>query len=432
MINSIFTFIKDPIIFVPAIKVLFIKISAIIFIFLMNLLVVREVGITESGLFFLSMGIVIFIANISKLGLDQPLTKFISKINSSKRKENIHAVHKKAITWSLTSSFLAASGIFILSPLICEVIFAKPELTSILKIMSFSIIPIVNIALYSHSLQGLKKPKIAMIILSLIIPVLIVLIILMLDMRDAKDISIAYLTVNLITFLLSVIAWEVLSIKRVSTLPFSGKKLWESSSPLWLSIFFHQIMIWSPLLILGVWSSSEDIAIFNISNRIAGLVLVLMFALNSIVAPELADAKSKNDIDQIIQISKTAIKISLFGGIPILMSIFIFPEFLLGLFGNEFKSATTILIVLSLGTMANIFTGPVSTVLAMTDNEKEVLWQNVFGGLVTLIFALMLIPYLQIMGAAVSASLGLASRNLFGVYQVYFLYKENILFFWRD
>ena len=82
--------------------------------------------------------------------------------------------------------------------------------------------------------------------------------------------------------------------------------------------------------------------------------------------------------------------------------------------------------------MANIFTGPVSTVLAMTDNEKEVLWQNVFGGLVTLIFALMLIPYLQIMGAAVSASLGLASRNLFGVYQVYFLYKENILFFWRD
>ena len=430
-INKIFISKKDKSILQDSFKVFFIKISAIIFIFLMNLFVVRSIGAFESGLFFLSMAITIFVANLSRLGLDQSLVKFISRINTKKEKDKIHSVNKMAITWSLCFSFITSSLVYIFSDFLSDIIFNKPLMAPILKIMSLSIIPIACFTLYGSSLQGLKKQNIAMSIISLIAPLLVVLIVSMLDVNSAKDVSIVYLAANLINLLIALISWKIYSPEDPYKIKFLSKELFKSSFPLWISVFFIQIISWFPLILLGVWASAELISLYQISNRIAALSLLLLFAVKSIVAPRISEAKTNNNIEQAILLSKLAIKISLLGSLPVFSILFVIPEPVLGLFGEEFKKATPILMILLIGTISNTLTGPVGALMAMTNNEHGVMTQNFFGAFMCIMSAIILIPNYGIYGAAISSSIAFISRGLMGIYQVQRSFNVNILYFWK-
>ena len=66
---------------------------------------------------------------------------------------------------------------------------------------------------------------------------------------------------------------------------------------------------------------------------------------------------------------------------PVFSILFVIPEPVLGLFGEEFKKATPILMILLIGTISNTLTGPVGALMAMTNNEHGVMTQNFFWSL---------------------------------------------------
>ena len=59
--------------------------------------------------------------------------------------------------------------------------------------------------------------------------------------------------------------------------------------------------------------------------------------------------------------------------IPLIGVFFVFPEFLLGLFGEEFKIGVTAFIFLSCGRLVSSLSGSVGNILQMTGN------QNIYG-----------------------------------------------------
>lgn len=116
---------------------------------------------------------------------------------------------------------------------------------------------------------------------------------------------------------------------------------------------------------------------------------------------------------------------------PLLLVILLFPEWLMSFFGEEFREASTALVILALGQFVNIATGSVGYLLSMTGHEKDVR-NNVFvSAALGIGLGFALIPAYGLTGAASATAIAIASQNLLGVYQVKKRLGFNTLAFWR-
>ena len=111
--------------------------------------------------------------------------------------------------------------------------------------------------------------------------------------------------------------------------------------------------------------------------------------------------------------------------LPILIILFLLPEFLLSFFGAEFTIAKNTLLILLVGQVGNAMSGSVGYILQMTGNEK--LFQNILtlALLLNIVLNFLLIPKYGIIGVAIASSM-----YVFGILTSVYIYiykKYNVL-----
>jgi O-antigen/teichoic acid export membrane protein len=89
-----------------------------------------------------------------------------------------------------------------------------------------------------------------------------------------------------------------------------------------------------------------------------------------------------------------------------------FPDFLLGIFGGDFKKGGIILSILAVGQFVNVITGSVGYLLIMCGQEKTLRNIIIFSALVTITFQLILVSEYSIMGIAIGTAIGLSLQNI--------------------
>lgn len=407
------------------------KVIAIGCIFLMNLVIVRQIGAHEAGVFFLCLATVSFVANIGRLGLDKSLVRFISAAKSANNTIKLHGVFRKAITWGASSCLIFASLLFAFREPISVNIFNKSFLEPVLTIMIIAI-PLIGLyTLHASSLQGLKKILMSMISLSLIVPLCTLLLLSIFGSNDALDVALIYLVSCAVALVAANFFWRISTSKKTYQVKFSSAALRQSCIPLWGAVFCNQIVAWSSLIFLGVWGSAEDVGIFAIAQRTALLTSLVLIGVNAIVAPKLSELISQSRHNEVIKIAHLAVRLSLVAALPSFIAITIYPNELLNMFGSEFTMASTALIVLAFGQLINNITGPIEAMLTMSGNESKVGRNFAVGAFLSLLLGILLIPDYGIIGAAVTQAVAVASQNLMGVFQVKRLFGFNVMLFWR-
>lgn len=103
---------------------------------------------------------------------------------------------------------------------------------------------------------------------------------------------------------------------------------------------------------------------------------------------------------------------------PVLLLFIVAPSWVMGLFGPEFTTGGTVLLVLALGQFINVATGSVGFVLIMTGNERLARNNTVIAATVSLVLNVLLIPRLGALGAAIATAASIASLNLSAAYLV--------------
>ncbi|MFT5718160.1 MAG: O-antigen/teichoic acid export membrane protein, partial [Oleiphilaceae bacterium] len=107
------------------------------------------------------------------------------------------------------------------------------------------------------------------------------------------------------------------------------------------------------------------------------------------------------------------------------------PAWLMSFFGEEFRVASTALVILALGQFVNIATGSVGYLLSMTGLERKVRDNAFFSAIIGVTLGFVLIPIYGLLGASVATAIAIASQNLLGVYQVRKHLGFNTLKFWQ-
>ena len=190
------------------------------------------------------------------------------------------------------------------------------------------------------------------------------------------------------------------------------------SLPLMFAQLVQFLMAFTDKLMLGNMMTTHDVGVYFTAFKLSMIASVGLMSINSIAAPKFAELYGHNDLDGLKNISYQSSKIIFWITIPLILCFFSFPEFILGIFGADFKLGVSALIFLSVGKLISSLCGSVGNLLQMTGNQVIFMKCLLCGAIINIILNLLLIPSYGINGAAISSMVSLSSWNILMVYFV--------------
>ena len=391
--------------------------------FLLTLIIAHYFGAKGLGDYVLSIVVLRIFTLFSKLGLDTFSIRFIASFAKQEKWKSIQLFRNKIILVLSISSLIFSLLMYCFAEDIANLVHAKVDHV---RLNAFFVLPMAFFMLHYQSLRGLKKIaefsffyRMSQATFSIISIFIITQFFV-----DGNVPVYAYLSSLAIVSLLAFIVFfnSYNKIKRISDdeqieeLKYS--EILKVSIPLMFAQSVQFIMAWTDKLMLGNMMGSEEVGIYFTAFKLSMFASIALMAINSIASPKFAELYGKKDFDGLKKVAHQSSKMIFLATLPLVLVFFVFPEFLLGLFGDEFKVGVKAFVFLSFGKLISSLSGSVGNILQMTG--KQVIFMNVLfvGAIVNVLLNFFLIPKFGINGAALASMISLSIWNLIMVYFV--------------
>jgi O-antigen/teichoic acid export membrane protein len=378
--------------------------------FLLNAMVARMLGAEGAGLYFLALSVTMIAAVIARLGLDNALLRFVAVHASRDEWGLVKGVFAQGMRMALISSALLTLLCLVLAPWLADYVFNKPDLGMPLRWMSLGIMSFSMMMLMSECLKGMRRIRNAMLVSGVLYPLIALLLVWpLVTLFGVGGANAAYVLGTGGAAVVGLIFWRrAMASHAVPPVSIPRDQLRASSRPLFvMSLLNGAVLSWAPLLLLGIWGSTEESGIFGAATRLAMLLTFFLNAVNTVAAPKFAALYQKGEIEILGRIaSRTALLITMAAS-PLFVIFFVAGDWVMSVFGHGFSVGGRVLAILTLGQVVNSFTGSVGFLLAMTGNERSVRNSAIMGASVLIVLAVILIPFYGMTGAAIAASMGL-------------------------
>ncbi len=253
----------------------------------------------------------------------------------------------------------------------------------------------------------------------LIRPIIILIGILCLDLAGHQALTpTTALAANVIGVAVAALVGAVLLRKVLPTAVRSVRPLFNTSA--WLRASLPMMLIsgvwlannYIATLAVGALDGSRSAGIYNVVQKGAELIVILLYATNMPLAPAVARLYACGDKRGLEHITERMARATLVVSIPIAGAFIAFPGIYLGIFGSGFQSGAMALTVVALGQLANAAAGPSGNVLIMTGHENMAV-RGVAAGLVAnIVLAVVLVPPLGVTGGAIAFASSIVVWNV--------------------
>jgi O-antigen/teichoic acid export membrane protein len=190
------------------------------------------------------------------------------------------------------------------------------------------------------------------------------------------------------------------------------KELLFQSIPIGLSTLAFFIMNWLDGIVIAQFYPEELAGKYAIAFRIALLGSFALMAVNSAIGPKISKLFNEGKQNEMIQEARKSTKLGFFISVPVMFITFLFPEFLLSVFGSEFKEAKTPLLILLIGQFFNTLCGPTGVVLQLTGYQKVFRNIVVVSAFINIALNYLIIPQYGLIGAACVNSFSIIFWNI--------------------
>lgn len=172
------------------------------------------------------------------------------------------------------------------------------------------------------------------------------------------------------------------------------------------------------ILQIGYLSGPEQAGLFQAANRIVGLIIMGLIAVNMPLQPEFTHAWSTCNYKKAQMLTTDATLIST--GIALICALLLIPfaEKILWLFGDQYIESAFALRILVFGQLFNAASGPCGLLLALSGHQKIVMLTIAMISILKLLIGWKLIPLYGVIGAATASSIGIITWNLIFIYFV--------------
>ncbi|MFH1455579.1 MAG: flippase [archaeon] len=394
-------------------------------------LVVARIGATEYGLLSLAMAIFGFTAIVSLIGVDMGVLRYVSFFRVKKDYQKIKGTILGAFKISLILSFLIAFLLFILSDFIAGSFFHKPELAILLKIFAFAV-PFQSLrAVFINTAKGFEKVQYEMYTKNIIENVLKVVLTLILLYFGFSVVGAAlgYALALFVSMIFAVYfvqkkVFPVFSSKIKAV--YSNKELVNYSWPLLFKELLVVIMLWTDTIMLGHFSTSAQVGIYNAAVPTAQMSQMIPYAIIVLFLPVASQLFFTNKRKDFENVFKTTTKWIFMLNIILTAGFVLFPQQILSiLFGSEYAVGASTLTLLAIGYFIFYLCFTSREILLMVKRTRTVFFVTLFGTLLNVVLNYLLIPVYGIIGAAYATFLSVLLISVFMIAVTYNLTKVN-------
>lgn len=393
---------------------LLIRIAGTIITFSFTYYVSSNFGADVYGLIALSFSVFLILSVIGRLGLDMNIVKFFS----SAKKSNDKGLFYKSIIRVFLMSCLLSYFLFWKSEFLVGEVFIhpKPELIPYLNWILPSI-PFWSVTVLSASLLRSKQMNNWFGFFNNSSRFTFSLILLLFFSYFSKD-PIIIVKAHFYAILIISIWSFSMAASKLGNISFRSKKgSWEftrESFPMMMSASVLVILGWVGTFVMGIYCDSDEVGIYDVAVKVATLLNFCLQAVNSILAPKIANKFAMGDKKAYQGMISFSTKLNFLSSLIIGVFVLIFNQQILGLFGDEFKSAKGILFILCIGQLINSFSGSVGIILQMTGRQVVYQYLMLTALVINLSLLFVLTPVYGAYGAAIASVTSMVFWNILG------------------
>lgn len=375
--------------------------------FALQVFLARVLGAAAFGDYVYAFCWMNMLALFGRLGLDTATLRYVAAYHGREdwglMRGFIRRSQQTALAASCLTAVTAAAVIWI-----CRDRF-RPELTSPL-LLALAMLPAwTQMQLRGATLTSLRRIIAAQAPQAVLRPVLLIVgvasLTLAVGCTASATLAMAmHLTATLaVVLLMSRLLWRFLPAQAAETPPAYEVRQWgKTLLPLGLLAGLEVLDEQADVLLVGALVSTTEAGIYAAVSRFSLLITFGFMAVNAITAPMISQLYAQGELARLQRLTTLAARGVLAFALPVAVGIVLFGPLLLGMFGAEFTSGYPALVILTVAQLATAVIGPVGFLLTMTGNQHLAFRVRVTTCVLNIALNAVLVPWLGILGAAVS------------------------------
>ena len=406
------------------------EIFSSILLYITVILITRTVGPDIYGLFLLSQAVIRIAVIIGTLGLPHTVLRFVAAYKAKNNSPKIRGIIIFSFITVLISSIILSVILFIGAPFISSNIFHIPEMTFFIRILTISLPFWALLHVLFSSLQSFKKIKFIVFVEKGFMPIIRLILLIfffilqlfIFGLLAATVISTVICFVGSFFYLLKTFDFR----SHKTDIQYERSKWISFSWPLLLSGFIFLLITTTDILMLGFFKTTSSVGIYGASARIAVLITVLLTSSYLVFKPIISELVANQEISRLSVLLKTVNKINFLVSFPIFLCLLIFSRDIISIFGKQFSAGATTLIILLCGQFCYILAGGTFYIFAMIGKPKIELFNAGILVFLNIGLNLLLIPKLNIVGAALSSAISIFVVNIISSIETYLFLRIHI------
>ncbi|KTG09402.1 hypothetical protein AUR64_16625 [Haloprofundus marisrubri] len=185
----------------------------------------------------------------------------------------------------------------------------------------------------------------------------------------------------------------------------------------------HLAYTWADTLVLAALASKAAVGVYESSWRLTGITLLGAQAIGIALAPTITRWHENGDMDGIEQAFRQALTYAVMFVIPAIVGVALLGDDLLSTL-YQFETGATVLLILTVGQLAQAVKYVTQNVLFGIDRPDIVFWTNIVSLVANLALNVVLVSEFGIYGAAVAT---LTTAAVAAVAQIWLLRRELTL-----
>ena len=388
-----------------------------------SVVVVRHFGDSVFGFVTLGFTILMMISAFSRFGFDIVVTKIFALDDDL----NYKSIYYKALGFTGLISVVCAALIYLNAAWISVAIFNKPDFEVYLRWTAAAIPLWTLIPINASVFRGLRKNNLFAFFggfgrFSFTLVLFLLYTFFLFDPEQVESPLIAHFLALVLLLIISSGLVQRYFGKMNFQKAASFVKQLATSFPIFISTTLMIALLWADKLLLGIYVSEDNVGIYEISAKLAFLIGFNLEALNSILSPKISRAFANGELKRMQADITFTVNLSVGISLLTLIGLILFSDLLLGFFGPEFSRGKSVILIVCLGQMVNVMSGPVANIMQMTGYQKILSRVIVFALFINIGLNVWLIPIYGIDGAAWATTITYAFWNMSCAY----LIKKNL------
>jgi O-antigen/teichoic acid export membrane protein len=391
------------------------------------ILLARVLGTSGYGLYNLGIGIESILAVIALMGLAEGMVRFIPIELAKHNNEKIRNTVFVGVSVSLVIGISLGLILFITAPFTAVNIFHDTAAIPILKLIAITIPLEAFGQILLGAVLGLKRMDYQVYSYSIVYSLVrigLTVLLLYIGWNVAGAIiaySVAWaVTIGLLLYFIN----RSIKLKKPEHISrLEVQKLLSFSAPLCLTDITIQLRSYVNLLMIGAMGTMTSVGVYSVAMRVQMAGLLLLGPIMKVAKPIISDLDQRAEVGRLEQVYQTLTRWSFTIILPVAITIFLFARPILSVFGDDYVTGASVLIIIGFGLLISGATWISQPMISMMGHSGLTFFITSGGLVLTVLFNVILIPRWNITGAALAFLIVTIIISIVCVLEVYFLRK---------